>query len=292
MTTSPLLSTTPIPTPSKSYLELCQDELDPKVQASYHRDSTLNRVAATATIVAFTALMIGGFIAIIVHAPVFVPLAGICSLLLLGLIKKVYSMFNQKADIASKRAEQLGIINKHYQELTNFTPQQIQQFLHDKAIYNVTGMQFNDPQLTTLKPLMARHLFWEGQAQEWSKKQAKQIEKADKLSNEDLIENRDEIYELRSDALQIEQIALESKIKNAFINAVMRRPQFAQKLEDLGTFSPLTGQERAIAIQLGSNNSDAFFSFKNTSMPAIRYHEAKQLSVSELAMRLVQVMGT
>ncbi len=287
--TAPIsLSTTTIP---KSYLQFCEEELNPDLHASYSRKSTLWKVAAVATLVAFTALMVGVLVASALYAPVFFPMIGVCCILPLGQVQKVYRLFEKWSDEASERAVQLGAINKHYQELSGSTPSQLQQLLQQKGINHVTGMQHNDPNLTSLKPLIARHLFWEGHVEELNKKMQEKLELASKLYNKDYTENKDEIYELRSEALEIEKQVLESKAKNAFINAVIRRPHYTGNLEDLGTFSPLSGQERAIGMQAGAAGSNEFFSFKARSMPAIFYDEAKRLAVPDLAMRMVIAMS-
>ena len=67
------LSTT---SPQKSYLQFCEEELNPDLLASYSRKSTLWKVAAVATLVAFTALMVGALVASALYAPIFFPMIG------------------------------------------------------------------------------------------------------------------------------------------------------------------------------------------------------------------------
>ncbi len=291
MTTSTVPVSISTPSVPKSYLQFCEEELNPDLLSSCSRKSTLWKVAAVTTLVAFTALMVGALVASALYAPIFFPMVGVCCILPLGQVQKVYRLFVKWSDEASERAVQLGAINGHYQELSGSTPSQLQQLVGQKGINNITGMQHNDPNLTTLKPLIARHLFWEGHVEELTKKMQEKLDEASKLSSEGYTENKDEIYELRSEALEIEKQVLESKAKNAFINAVIRRPHYMGNLEDLGTFSPLSGQERAIGSQAGAAGTNEFFSFKARSMPGIFYNEAKQLSVPDLAMRMVIAMS-
>jgi len=280
----------PAATP-KSYLQFCREELNPNLIASYSRNSTLWKVAAIATLVAFTVLLIGAFIATVLYSPVFIPIVGLSCLILIGQIKKIYSLFDQWSYEASERANQLSAIKGHYQSLNASTPAHIQQILRQKGINSVSGMQVNDPNLMTLKPLIARHLFWEGRVTQLTQQKQEKIGLAIKLSNENFLENRDEIYELQSEALELERQALESRAKHVFINAVIRRPHFIGTSEDLVTLSSLSGQERAIAMRTGAPNAYEFLSFKTPrAVTTIRYDEMQQHAAADLAMRMVTAM--
>lgn len=274
----------------KTVLQQCQEELNPELLASYDQKSTLWKVAAIATLVAFTALMIGGFIATALYAPVFIPIIGITSLILLSQINRVYRTFDNWSTQSHERADQLREINRHYHELSGSTPAQIQQILRQKGIHNVTGMQYNDPNLTTLKPLIARHLFWEGHVEKLQKLKQEKLDEAAKLTSESFTDHREEIYDLRSEALELEKQALESKVKNSFINAALRRPHFAGTLADVGTFSALSGQERAAGIPMNVAGAGEFFTFKARNVAPIQYNEVKQIGVADLAMRMLAAM--
>lgn len=285
-----LSTATNSPALPKSYLQFAEEELSPDLLASYNQKATLWKVAAVASVVLFTVIAVGGFAASAYLLPVTIPLVGLCAYVMMAQAMKVYSMFEKWSDTATERATQLSAINKHYEDMSSSTPQALQEILRSKGIHNVVGMQQNDPNLTTLNPLIARHLFWEQHTADQLKIKEDKIEEARKLSEKDFVENRDTIYELNSEALEFEMQALESKVKNAFINAVLRRPHYAGTLEDLGTFSQLTGQERAMAMQAKAPHANEFFTFKNKAMPLITYNDVKRESVAELAIRMATLM--
>ncbi len=290
MSTS-VLSRNPADTPnSRTYLQQCTEDLSPSQISSAQRKSVLWRVAAVATYVAFAALTIGGIaLAMATAAVVYIPVITISALFLLKFVQKGHDQLEKWADEAKVRAEQLKKISGHYQELDSVTTEQLQQLLQQK------GIPFssipNPNELSKLKPLIARHTFWEGLVQELEKKKQEKIDEAVKLSSKDCTEHSDEIYDLHCEALEIEKRALEAKVKNAFINAVIQRPDHIGSLDDLGSFSKVTGQERAVSNAAGNAGKfNDFFTFKNERMQTLGFDEVKSMTASELAGRIVAVM--
>lgn len=271
---------------TKTYLNFCEEQLDPALISSYTQESHGFANSAMIRAVAYPIMAAVAFITTTIYAPIFTIIIGFSSILLLSHVKKVYSEFIRQSDVAQQRADQLNLINQHYQGLSNSTPGQLQQILKDKGISFVIGMQQNDPRLTSLKPLIARHLFWEGRIEELKTKQQEKLQLAKKLTERNFELNRNEIHDLQSDALEFENQALIAKVKGAFISAVIRRPDYKGTLEDLGTFSNLSGQERGIARASSAAKANDFFNFNRPGAPSIKYDEAKQNTLSQLSMHL------
>jgi hypothetical protein len=294
MATFPVLSQESTQTAPRAYLQYAEEELDPHLRAVHSRKSTLWKVAAVGTFVAFSILMVSAFMVSGFYLPIALPMIGISALVLLKPAKDLSDLFMSWSGAAKQRATQLHTIHKHYQALNGFTPQQLQGILASKGIHNVTGMQASDPQLTTLKPLIARHIFWEEQIANLNEIKAEKLKEAEKLSENNFVEHRERIYNLQSEALECEKQALESKVKTAFLNAVLRHPHFIGSLETIGTFSPASGQERAIAMQ--SNPADrekeVLFTFKNTSVKPLHCSEIKESTLTALALRIASAMYT
>lgn len=284
-TTAAIVSTPSIP-PSTTFLQRCQQELDPSLLRSAQCKEILWKTAALVTVVAFSVLVVGTFaIALQVGTPALIPIGGVVCLLLVDVVQAIHKLFSTWAANATERVKQLKGINGHYQQLSASNPTQIQHLLQHKGIYHVTGMQQNDPNLNALKVLIAHHLFWDDYNREWTTKKQEKLDLAAKLHQESYVDNCDEIYELRSEALDFEQQALEAKVKAAFVNAVIRHPQFTRELNDVGTFSPQTGQERAIGMLSGVQSACHFFTFKSNLSP-LTYDQVKELSIADLALRI------
>lgn len=290
MTTSAL--THPQAATSKSYLQLCVDDLDPHLASSWQWKSTLWQTAAVATHVAFTVLSIGSICAAAVYAPIALPILAVSSFLLLKLVNKAHDLLERWSKQASARAYQLKEISRHHQELASVTPEQMQQILLQKGIpwMMIPGMLQNPAHLTTLKPLLAREAFWEGYVQKQVRKKLLKLAKAEGLSLESYDKNKKEIYNLRCEALEIEKRALEGRLKRAFIHAVIHRPTYVGMLNDLGSFSEVSGQERAVGTAASAPSINQLFTFKNGLAPTITVDEVKQATISDLAMRILSAM--
>jgi hypothetical protein len=293
MTTSTLTNNSTTSASTQTYLQKCIEDLEPSNISSWNRKSTQWQVAAIATYVAFTVLTIGGLAAATAFAPVYIPIVAVSSFFLLKSVKVGHDLLESWSVQASARAQQLKEISKHLQELSSATPQQLQQILQQKGIqwFMIPGMQ-NPNNLTQLNPLIARHNFWERYVQNLEEKKREKLDEATRLSSESYADNKNEIYDLRCEALEIEKRALEGKLKNAFIHAIIRRPAYTGTLEDLGTITLISGQERGIGNAASAASINDFFTFKNGRTPTISVDEIKRMTISDLAMRLIAAIGT
>lgn len=276
-----------------NYLDRCIEEFNPSNAEDAaskilweDRKSTLWKVAAYASLVVFAILAVGAFITTGILFPVYIPIAGICTLLLLNPVHQFYKRFQSYADQSQGRADQFRSIENHFKDLTGKTSAELAQIVFQK------GIVLNDAAtLEQVKPLIARHLFWEDHTKKIDAQKQAELDKAQKLSNDNSIEHRQEIYDIRTIALELENRALECKVKNAFINAIIRRPDFAGTLTDVGEISPLLSQERILGQAAGDTSVDQFFTFANKTIAPLSLNDVKRLSVAELGQRLFAAMA-
>jgi hypothetical protein len=270
---TPLVSQAP-----KAYLQLCEEELRPRhispescLTAQYYH----TKAVAIIQVIALSILVGSAFSATAIYLPALIPVAAFCALFILWTAKDSYLFQGMQAQFFWDKAEQMRSIRKHYEALVNANPVQMQKILNQKGVPYVFGMEKNDKQLSQLKPVLARHLYWEDQIQKLQKKQAGMLDAAGKAIG------RDKVYELRSVALELENEALVAKVKCAFVQAMLRKPKSIKTFEGLGKFSPLSGQERAIAIGAKAPKAKEFFVFNRKGV--ISFDEAKRCTISQLA---------
>ena len=276
--------------PTNTYLELCEKELDPALIDRYTKESNSFANSALVRAVAYPLFVIASLATAAIIAPIFTIVIGFSSVMLLFHVKKAYSSLILKSELAHERANQLNAIQAHHLTLANSTPAQIQQMLKDKGLSFIIGMIPNDPKLISLKPALARHLYWEDRIAELKSLQDEKLVRAGSLTKQNFELNRNEIFAAQSQALEFEKQALNAKVKCAFVNAVLFNPTYKGNLENLGRFSILSGEERAIAVPSGVAKANDFFQFNRPNAPAITYDEAKCNTIPQLAMHLYRNM--
>lgn len=286
MSSSVSLGTQPSPSLANTYLQFCQNELDPALITAFTKESNDFANAALVRAVAFPIIVGSTLLTAAVIAPIFTIVIGFSSVLLLLQVKKVYSTLILKSELAQERVNQLSCLHKHYESLANSTPAEIQQMLKEKGHSFIIGIGQNDAQLSTLKPILARHLFWEEHIAVYQKYQNGKLKLADFLTKENFKLNRKEIYDLQSEALEFKKQMLVAKVKCAFVSAALFNPKAKGNLEDLGTFSVLSGQEMAIATASTVSKSNDLFQFNLPNAPAVTYDQAMQYTIPQLAMLL------
>ncbi|GEM_PF-5330356 len=268
------------------YLDLCKSELDPSLAMIYSKESELEANLALVYCVAFPIIIATSLAITATFAPVFLIVTGFTALLLIYPLKEIYSNTAINAELKEARFRQLKSLQKHYESLAQATPAQIQQMLKEKGIDFVIGMGQNDPQLTTLKPMLARYLFWEERITELKKSQEKKLRRAETLTTENAEQNKIAISNLQRDALNIESQLVTAKVKCAFVNAALFHPTCKGCLENIGTFSTLSGEERAIALGAKASKANDFFLFNQPHLSAITFEDAKRCTIRQLGMRL------
>lgn len=269
-----------------NYIDICKSELDPNYVTHYTNES--NRLSNRALIyaVAFPVIIATSIALVAAFAPPFLIVTGFTALLLISVVHKIYCDLTLKSELTQERANQFKSIQEHHESLTNATPAQIQQMLKEKGIDFVIGIRQNDQQLATLKPVLARHLFWEERIDQLKKSQEKTLKQVNKLTAQNTQGNKAAISALQGDVLNLESQLVTAKVKCAFVNAALFNPTCKGRLEDLGTFSTLSGQERAVALAASASKANDFFLFNQPNLSAITFEDAKRSTIRQLGMRL------
>jgi hypothetical protein len=284
----PVVSAVPAePADTKTFLDRCNEELNPAVASAFERQRFWWNTASTVTLVAFTSFAVGTFFATGIFAPVYVPIAGLCTLLFLEPISRIAQKFQDYAKNAQAQADQLKEINRNLQVLNQTHPVQLQIQLPHMGITWLPNAAQNPNELNAVKPLIARHQFWQSHIAKLFERKQTVLQEAQNLINESYPNNRKEIYELRATALEIDRQILESKLKNAFTIAALRRPTLRGTLESIGEISSLSMQERVVGNALGDATVNTFFTFRNRAGATLTVDQMKQTSPADLSLMLL-----
>jgi hypothetical protein len=277
------------PTQEKKYLDYCVEQIKEDTIKEFESNSSYYSNMAWASIIAYSVLAISAFVVTGVFAPVYVPIAGICAYLGANHVFKFYKSRQQYSESTGAQAGHLKTISNNHQNLAAVTPDQLQWVLLRMGIswLNIPGMVQQPQDLNTLKPLIARHQFWEGHVQGLEQKKQADLQEALRLATENYPENRAKIYDLRTDALEIDRQILEAKVKDAFVLAAIQRPTMTGTIDSIGDFSNLSNQERVIGNAVGDITINKFFNFKNTSFAALTIDEVANANAVVLSQRLL-----
>ena len=294
-----LVASLPAATPStpiaeavqpKKYLDRCIEQLDPSALNKSENDAFWYDIAGKALLVGFIALSVGGFVAVGVYAPTFLAVTGIAIMLVAAQVDGfVKESFFQPSQVAASKAEALKEIQRHYQDLTRYAPENIKAVLQKMDIiwFLIPSMLQNPADLNTLKPLIASHQFWQGRIETLKQNRLKTLQKAQDLTSENFDQNRKEIKKLHKRVLELDKMVLISTVKDAFVLAAIRQPTLSKSLEEIGNFSTLTQQERVINNAIGYTTANTFFAFTNSTLAPLTVDEVKQTSTADLSVRLL-----
>ena len=293
---APVPAAAPAPAaPVQAFLSRCVEELSPTTVSDFESEAKWKEIAALGTIVAFTALAIGAFILTGVFlSPLYLPIAGISALLLAPSAVSFYNKFDQEANLAKMEVAKHTEIQRHYQDLTSMTPVLIQAILLNKGInwLQIPGMTAANPQrIAEIKPLIARHLYWEGRVQALENQKQEHQTNLQTLRQGNPEENRDNIFAKGREILQTERLIADAKLKCGFINAVLRKPDFAGGMSQVGAVSPLSTEERLVAGALGDAAANQLYVFNNRAVQPLTIDDVKRMNVAALGQRIVAAMA-
>lgn len=281
----PELRASPIET--KTFIEHCNDQLQPEVIESLKRKALLHKVAAAATFVAYTVLAVSAFVATGILAPAYLPIAGICAMLFANKFVQYAQDHLNAGKQCSASAKQLNEIKRHYEALASATAPELHAKFTEMGL-NVATYPHLLQQPEVFKPLIARHEFWKNYRTALEQKKQTKCQEARELGTQNFLKNRLEIYRKHTEALDLDRRILEAKVKQAFIIAVIRYPAMRGTFESHFEFSRLANHERVISNALGDIN-DAFYAFKHSTSPTryesietVRGHDPHYLSTQLL----------
>lgn len=289
---APVLPSTPIAAADqpKKYLDICFEQLDPSVLNKYESDAYWKDVAGKAAIAGFIALSVGTFVVVGIYAPTFIMITGISIMLVATKVDElVKENFFQPSLNAAANAESVKEFKHHYQDLTGYTPENLKAVLQRMGIFwfLIPDMLQNPAKLNELKPLIAYHQYLEGRVQKLKQQKLDVLHRTTELAVINFEQNRKEINKLHKHALKLDKGTLISTVKDAFVLAAIRQPTLRKTLNDIGSFSKLSVQERVIGYALSYPSVNDFFTFRNTAFAPLTVDEIKQKSVADLSVRLL-----
>lgn len=290
----------------KTFLQNLTEQLDPAQIATDENRAALYDGAAKATAIFFSLAAVCGFVAaafLLPHLIVNITVGAAILLLCTALASHAFKRFSINRE---KLAEEKKWILERQAALA--TPQLIQQSLGQKGIIwnQIPGVQ-RPEDLTRLKPLIAKHDwidFTRGKIE--SKMQAK-LQEARQLELELAAENQEGgffdifhrfsiknkivgITNLRTKAAEYASQAQDYKLAAAFINAILRHPDFsADGFKKIGY--SFEGKEKSRYEPYRFDPREfQYFTFNNHQIAPITLDEARTLSIPQLALRLSPAM--
>jgi hypothetical protein len=279
----------------KSFRSHCIEDLSPNKISVLNRRSTVSLVAAAVAFLAFIALAVAAFAVATALAPTYALFVGLGALLLATPVAKCIKGRLENSTNCKQEAAKYRTIQNQYKTLSNKTPAQIQADLASREIAwsQIPGIQTAHPEnLASLNPLLAQAKYLDDKIQKYSQAKDEKATEARTLSNANFIENRNKIFDLNMDALAFENIALKTKVRAAFVNAVLRKGDFNGTLETIADLTKIHFFQRLLANEMGNGTSavNNFLTFKNRNLAPITYAEVKTMDVAQLAQRLLVAM--
>lgn len=290
---------------TSNYLQRCVQDLNPEVAATHESNAFLWDIASKASLVVFTALAIATFVTVGFFAPVYLPVIGIGSILLMNPASQVHQKLSLYSVQTQRRADQLREIAQEYDALPNDARMTGMKLALMRIMWNrIPGVQQVED-LNQFRPLIARYEYWTKQQENYERKMNTHTHEASQLLNStasqapsepaDAPSLQERVMVLRLNALQDQENALICKANAAFVHAVIQRPEFAGNFADLAEFNESTFEERALARQFADPAADRFIQFKNRDIQPITLTEIRDnvaMPTHLLAQRFVQAIST
>jgi len=273
------------------YLNRCVEDLSPNKVTDFERKANQWNIVAIASGVAFFALAIGAFIVTSILFPAYAPFVGIGALLFAIPAVQQIKKFQEWSQTAQDEAKKYKAIQHNYADLTGQTPEQLQHTLLQMGIIwnHIPGIQFQHPEnLSRLTPLIAQAKYLEKQTEYWMNLRDQHASAARTLPTDS---GKNEKTTSRHVALLCEEEAMNLKIQNAFVNAVLRKPDFNGTLEDLGTLTKYDYTDRALGNALGDPTVNQILSFNNRNLAPFTFNDLKTMTVADLGQRIFAAMA-
>jgi hypothetical protein len=288
----PQQATPPAATASEpTMLQKLTERLDP-AQIQYDENSAFVwSAAAKATAIFFSAAALAGFIGTAVLAAHLIVPATIGALALLALTAITCRLFQSVSDIAQKTVDESNEIKTYLDRLR--LPSDVQNSLNQKGIqWNAIPGVRNESDLMRLTPLIALHEKIEADFAKNENLSQDKVGEANRITLEIVQDENPNFVALskkainfailRTEATEADAAALSQKIEAGFINALIRRPQYAGTIDQIG-------------VEFGypcSNNIASYaFVFKNRNLAPITFFELRTNRVAQLGQRFAAAMA-
>lgn len=272
---------------TKNYLDRCVEQLDPSVASTREWCAFGYRTAAKAATVGYIVLAVSIFVATGIFAPVYVPIAAICTITFSNVVLVFIKNLYHTAEQFDERADKLKKIKLIYDNLASATPQQVATKL-DELDITINYKSVDPTSLNSLKALIARYDFWQERSVTCEKQHAAALDEANRQSDENYFEHRFSINSLREDAVNLRRQSVDAKVRSAFILAVVQRPDIKGVLESIGDFPPIVPLEQLLGNYAEDDKVDELFTFKNKKIQPITIDDAQRKSSFELSKRLLE----
>ncbi|MBI2809785.1 MAG: hypothetical protein HYX67_02985, partial [Candidatus Melainabacteria bacterium] len=245
------------------------------------------------TLVIYTVVAVGTFVTVGLVAPVYVPIVGISALLLLQPAFLLYKKFDDAYLESQATVDQVSLINRNCEILNSKNTSQIHQTLHQMGInwMGIPNVLAQPANIYAVNPLIARHQYLQTKMEDLEAQKEAKLLIANKFSGVDFHRHRQEIYDLVTESLELEKAKLETKLQDAFVHAVIRRPSAKGALQSVGKFSPLLAQERIAGNAINDPAVNNMFIFNNRALAPLTLDDVKRSNVNELAYRLLAAMA-
>ena len=281
--------------------ELKTPEITAKLIAGHEFDSRLWKGMAIATLVAFTVLAVGTFVAVGIFAPVYLPIVAITAYYFATLAAKRFEVFGLDSSLAQAEADRLRGVAQEF----NALPDDARVTGHQLTLIRVPGAEtLSNP--TQFRPLIAHHNYWIKQQEGFNNMAAALLLKVTQVNaaaaaaqkEKERSELLGRASNLRLEALMAEDNALMAKMRAAFVHAVIQRPEFVGAFENVAMCSPpsFKGREvladQAVAQHFHDPAADYFVVFKNRNIQPITRAELNNDHVRLIAERFAQAMAS
>lgn len=290
-------------TETNNYLQRCVQDLNPEVAAMHESNALLWDIASKATLVVFTVIAVGTFAAVGFFAPVYMPVVGIGSILLMNPAFQVHRQLSLYSVQTQRRADQLKDIAQEFNSLPDDARMTGMKLALMRIQWNrIPGVQQVDD-LNQFRPLVARYEYWRKQQENYESEMNTHTQEASQILNpsgaqptttEDGPSLQERVTVLRMEALQAQENALICKANAAFVHAVIQRPEFAGNFGDLAEFNESTFEERALAHRFNDPAADHFVVFRDRAVHPITLTEIRDnaaMPTHMLAQRFVQAIA-
>lgn len=257
----------------------------------YEKKSACWRTAAIVIAIVLPLIAVGILTtAIFTFTSVFVITTGIVSIALISITIALYKIFNRFARQAEKETSQLKGIEEQLQKIDHFTPAEFHRLLWDQNHMIPTDIPIfaNDPELKTIKPLLAfqRYLderigYFEGEKQ----KILNHLSSATATTF-----GRWEKVEWQQKALKFEYSMYQSKLLNSYLNAILRKPNHVGNLEELGQRVDLLHFKILISNDTPIPLSSHFFIFNNNAVDPLTFEIMRDQDIAWIGQRMATAM--
>ena len=284
MTASAVQSTTTVQpqraqqpsTNAKNYLNRTAEMLKPEAINSFSKKHTAWKVAAIVTTVALSVLAVAILAASIaltatgVFSPVAIPIGILVSIGLGTLAAFIGTKFWRNSENNKAQLEVCKELPRYYEPLKNLTPDQIRDNLIEKGLLE-RQIPDNPEDLRALTPLIARQDMLQARIERLETEREAQTAATRGTSNRSSHPVLD---------LELEDEILRAKVEAAFVNAMLRMPNFSGEPKDL--FYILKDS----LIKKHSN----YLHFKVGQIHPTRMEEMQNLTIAEHGQRIFAAM--